>query len=184
MLQTQEIQEALSLIKSLTTDFISNEDMLKIQEIVEQHLDNNDENDKNDTLEASFGLDPILFNLQTAIIAVNEIGQSRPIIISILMHEYVNRGMVTLDEIKQYFGEDIMRIINGLQRVKALYARNTSIETENFRDLLLSFAEDMRVIFIIIADRVNLMRQIKDRGTEEDRYQHNPGNPGTCSCCR
>jgi len=171
MQQTQEIQEALSLIKSLTTDFISNDDMLKIQQIVEQHLHDNDENEKNDTLEASFGLDPILFNLQTAIIAVNEIGQSRPIIISILMHEYVNRGMVTLDEIKQYFGEDIMRIISGLQRVKALYARNTSIETENFRDLLLSFAEDMRVIFIIIADRVNLMRQIKDRGTEEDRIK-------------
>ena len=60
-------------------------------------------------------------------------------------------------------------IIRGLIKVNELYDKNPSIETENFRDLLLSFAEDMRVIFIIIADRVNLMRQIKDRGTEEER---------------
>lgn len=169
MQQTQEIREALSLITSLSSDFISADELQKIQDIVNQHLENDEALQHSDSLEEQFGLNPILFNLQTAIIAVKEIGQSRPVIISIIVHEYVNRGIVTLDEVKEFFGEDVVRIINGLQRVKALYSRNTSIETENFRDLLLSFAEDMRVIFVIIADRVNLMRQIKERGTDEER---------------
>ena len=49
--------------------------------------------------------------------------------------------------------------------------KSPTIESENFRNLLLSFAEDMRVILIIIADRVNLMRQIKDSPNEEARLK-------------
>ena len=54
------------------------------------------------------------------------------------------------------------RILHGLNRIQQLYLKNPVIESENFRNLLLSFAEDMRVILIMIADRVNLMRQIRD----------------------
>lgn len=116
-----------------------------------------------------FGLNPILFDLQTAVITAEEIELNRASIISILLHDSVSVGVVSLDDIRQEFGEDVTSIIRGILRVSELYAKNPSIETENFRDLLLSFAEDMRVIFIIIADRVNLMRQIKDRGGIEER---------------
>jgi GTP pyrophosphokinase len=67
------------------------------------------------------------------------------------------------------FGADVAHIIKGIARVRELYDRNASVETEVFRDLMLSFAEDIRVIFVIIATCVNLMRQIKDRGTDEER---------------
>ncbi|MBR4367381.1 MAG: bifunctional (p)ppGpp synthetase/guanosine-3',5'-bis(diphosphate) 3'-pyrophosphohydrolase [Bacteroidaceae bacterium] len=116
-----------------------------------------------------FGLNPVLFNLQTAIIAADEINVGRAAIISILLHGCVSCGSVSLEEVEKEFGSEIAKIIRGLIRVNQLYARNTAIETDNFRSLLLSFAEDMRVVFIIIADRVNLMRQIKDRGTDEER---------------
>ena len=56
-------------------------------------------------------------------------------------------------------------------KTNELYAKSPAIESENFRNLLLSFAEDMRVILIMIADRVNVMRQIKDTGNEEDRLK-------------
>ena len=59
----------------------------------------------------------------------------------------------------------------GLVKTNELYAKSPAIESENFRNLLLSFAEDMRVILIMIADRVNVMRQIKDTGNEEDRIK-------------
>ena len=62
-------------------------------------------------------------------------------------------------------------IIRGLVRINDLYAKSPTIESENFRNLLLSFAEDMRVILIIIADRVNLMRQIKDSENNEARLE-------------
>ena len=57
------------------------------------------------------------------------------------------------------------------QRVNELYSKSPTIESENFRNLLLSFAEDMRVILIMIADRVNIMRQIKDSKNDEARRQ-------------
>jgi GTP pyrophosphokinase len=78
-------------------------------------------------------------------------------------------GCTTIDEVEKDFGKEVAQIIKGLIKINELYSKNPSIETENFRDLLLSFAEDMRVIFIIIADRVNLMRQIKNKGTENER---------------
>ena len=60
------------------------------------------------------------------------------------------------------YGNGASKIIHGLIRVQTLYKKTPVIESENFRNLLLSFAEDMRVILIMIADRVNLMRQIRD----------------------
>ena len=116
-----------------------------------------------------FGFNPVLFDLQTALITVEEIGLNRASVVSILLHECVAMGAVSLDEVREEYGDDVANIIKGLLRVNELYAKNPSIETENFRDLLLSFAEDMRVIFIIIANRVNLMRQLKGRGTDDER---------------
>lgn len=69
------------------------------------------------------------------------------------------------------YGEDVGSIIKGLVKTNELYSKSPAIESENFRNLLLSFAEDMRVILIMIADRVNIMRQIKDTGNEEDRVK-------------
>lgn len=163
---TEIIIETLHKVQELTTDIISKEDQENISKIVLNHA----KDVSTDTeLERVFGLNPILFDLQTALITIEEIGASRAIVISILLHEYVQRGFVSEKQIKETFGEDVMRIIHGLLKVNSLYAKSPSVETENFRDLLLSFAEDMRVIFIIIADRVNLMRQIKERGTDDDR---------------
>lgn len=118
-----------------------------------------------------FGFNPVLFDLQTALITVEEIGLNRASVVSILLHECVAMGAVSLDEVRDEYGDDVANIIKGLLRVNELYAKNPSIETENFRDLLLSFAEDMRVIFIIIANRVNLMRQLKGRGTDDERQR-------------
>jgi GTP pyrophosphokinase len=76
-----------------------------------------------------------------------------------------------LDFVRDEFGEDVAGIIKGLVKINELYAKSPTVESENFRNLLLSFAEDMRVILIMIADRVNLMRQIKDSPNEEARKQ-------------
>ena len=64
---------------------------------------------------------------------------------------------------------DVAGIIKGLNRILELYEKNPSVESENFRSLLLSFAEDMRVVLIMIANRVNIMRKIKDTENEEAR---------------
>lgn len=117
-----------------------------------------------------FGLNPILCSLQTAAIAVKDIGLKRDSVIAILLHQSVQDGHITLEDIDNRFGKSVAKIIHGLIRIQTLYQKNPIIESENFRNLLLSFAEDMRVILIMIADRVNLMRQIRD--AEDKEAQH------------
>ena len=109
-----------------------------------------------------FGLNPILSGFQTAQILVEETGVKRDAVLAILLHYSVESGLLTLDDVEQQYGASVSRILHGLRRIQELYKKNPVIESENFRNLLLSFAEDMRVILIMIADRVNLMRQIRD----------------------
>lgn len=116
-----------------------------------------------------FGLNPILFGLQTAMIVVEEIGLRRDAVLAIMLHPSIEDGFLTIEEVRKQFGESVARILHGLQRIAELYKKNPVVESENFRNLLLSFAEDMRVILIMIANRVNLMRQIKDSKDDNAR---------------
>ncbi len=109
-----------------------------------------------------FGLNPVLLSFQTAQLVVEEIGLRRDGVLAVLLRPGVEEGFLTIDEARQMFGESVARILLGLQRIQELYQKNPVVESENFRNLLLSFAEDMRVILIMIANRVNLMRQIRD----------------------
>ena len=118
-----------------------------------------------------FNLNPVIKDMQTAIIIAEEIGMRRTSILGLMLHDSVYYGTCTLEEVKQNYGEDVAGIIKGLIRVHELYTKSPTIESENFRNLLLSFAEDMRVILIMIADRVNVMRQIKDCDNDEARRQ-------------
>ena len=119
-----------------------------------------------------FGMNPILAALQTAEIAVNEIGLKRDGIIAILMQTSVDPdGYQTIEEIQKKYGDSVAHIISGLLRIHDLYKRNPIIESENFRNLLISFSEDMRVILIMIADRVNVMRQIRDTEQKEAKHE-------------
>ena len=118
-----------------------------------------------------FGLNPVLLSFQTAQLVVDEIGLKRDSVLAVLLRPSVEEGMLTIDEVKRMFGESVARILHGLQRIQELYQKNPVIESENFRNLLLSFAEDMRVILIMIADRVNLMRQIRDAELEDAKLE-------------
>ncbi|MBQ4041911.1 MAG: bifunctional (p)ppGpp synthetase/guanosine-3',5'-bis(diphosphate) 3'-pyrophosphohydrolase [Prevotella sp.] len=124
-----------------------------------------------------FGLNPILRALQTAYIAVDEIGLGRDAIVATLLYPIDSSFPLPWES-----RDGVTSILHGLHRVQQLYKKTPAIETENFRSLLLSFAEDMRVILIMIADRVNLMRQIRDtaniaarqRAAEEASYLYAP----------
>lgn len=158
-----EIIEQFRRLQDISNDTMTSDDMKSIRGVLLEAVNSGALN------RGAFDLNPILFDIQTALITVQEIGLSRASIISILLHDCVALGCIGIDKVEKDFGADAAHIIRGLIKVNELYSKNPSIETENFRDLLLSFAEDMRVIFIMIAARANLMRQIKDRGTDEER---------------
>lgn len=118
-----------------------------------------------------FGLNPIVYTLETAEIAFDEIGLKRDAIIAIVLYTGVVAGLSDTTQIEKDFGRGVAQIIHGLVKVQELYKRTPVVESENFRNLLISFAEDMRVILIMIADRVNLMRQVRDTDNEEARLE-------------
>ena len=129
-----------------------------------------------------FGLNPILLSFQTAVLELEEIGMKRECVLAILLYNSIISGNLSLEATARVFGDGVAHIIHGLVRIHELYTKNPVIESENFRNLLLSFAEDMRVILIMITDRVNLMRQIRDvenkeaqqRVAEEASYLYAP----------
>ena len=83
--------------------------------------------------------------------------------------DLTGKKLLAPKDVEREFGVDVAGIIKGLNRILELYEKNPSVESENFRSLLLSFAEDMRVVLIMIANRVNIMRKIKDTENEEAR---------------
>jgi guanosine-3',5'-bis(diphosphate) 3'-pyrophosphohydrolase len=118
-----------------------------------------------------FGMNPIICNMQTAIIVSEEVGMKGPTLIGIMLQNVVENGILTLEEVQKDFGDDVANIIKGLIKTGELYAKSPTVQSDNFRDLLISFAEDMRVILIMIAERVNIMRQIRDTEDEADRIK-------------
>ena len=108
---------------------------------------------------------------QTAEILREEIGLKGDALQAVTLIPEVDEGKLTLDEVEAQYGSQVSRILHGLNRIQQLYQKNPVIESENFRNLLLSFAEDMRVILIMIADRVNLMRQIRDTENVEAKLE-------------
>ena len=118
-----------------------------------------------------FGLNPVLQSLRTAQIAVDEIGLKRDGVLATILFTLVIDGHLPLEDIRQKYGDGVAHIIHGLVKIHELYKKNPIIESENFRNLLISFSEDMRVILIMIADRVNIMRQIRDTDAVEAKLK-------------
>lgn len=174
--ERRELGEITQRLKALVADEISEEDEAKVRKQLEEEIDGN--KIRRDV----FGQNPILLSFQTAELEVNEIGMKRDCVLAILLYNSVICGNMTVEDAEKMFGKSVAQIIHGLVRIHELYTTRPVIESENFRSLLLSFAEDMRVMLIMIADRVNLMRQIRDtqnteaktRAAEEASYLYAP----------
>ncbi len=109
-----------------------------------------------------FGLNPIVTDMQTALTVAEEISLNRAALLAVALSSAVYSDESILESVRRDLGDDVAAIMHGLLRIRGLYEKSSTIETENFRSLLVTLAEDMRVILIIIANRVCLMRQIKD----------------------
>ena len=116
------------------------------------------------------GINPVVRNLNTALILCDRVGLERSMLISVLLFNLVVSEFLTIETVKKEFGDDIAQLIRGLIKSNSLYAKQAAVESENFRKLLLSFAEDIRVIIIMIADRLCVMKMINHHPTEKYRY--------------
>lgn len=108
--------------------------------------------------------EPYAFHpIEVAIICAKEIGLGTTSIVSALLHDVVEDTDYTLDDIKLIFGEKISRIVDGLTKISEIFKSqsiNYSVQAENFKKLLLTLSEDVRVILIKLADRLHNMRTL------------------------
>ena len=108
-------------------------------------------------------------NLEIMDILLNEIGLGKAAVISFLLMEPVEKQYIDVKDVDKLFSTAISPIMIGLQRVKELYQKNVALESENFRKLLLTMAEDVRVILIIVAVRLQTMRNLESYPTDEQQ---------------
>ena len=109
----------------------------------------------------------IVHSLEVARITVEEVGLGKTSLVSALLYEIARKSETSVEEVRRKFGEQEANILDGLIKVLNLYQTNTSIQSENFRKLLLTFAQDVRVILIILADRLHTMRSLANYSKEE-----------------
>ena len=163
--EKREVFELCTRLKETVGYTLHEDDERKIREHLTRQIE------ENRVERDVFQQNPIVLSLQTAIIITEEIGLKRDAVLAVLLKQSVTDGFLTIEEVARQYGSSVAGILHGLNRVQQLYKRNPIVESENFRNLLLSFAEDMRVILIMIADRVNLMRQIRDIANNEPKHQ-------------
>jgi GTP pyrophosphokinase len=105
--------------------------------------------------------EPFIFHpLAVAEICVEEIGLGTTAIIAALMHDVVEDTDIELADIERMFGKKIARIIDGLTKIRGVFEYGTSQQAENFRKMLFTLSEDVRVILIKLADRLHNMRTL------------------------
>ena len=103
--------------------------------------------------------EPYIYHpIAVAQIAAEEIGLGTTSIVCALLHDVVEDTDMTLDDIEREFGKKIAKIIDGLTKISGVFDNNSSLQAENFRKMLLTLADDVRVILIKLADRLHNMR--------------------------
>ena len=106
--------------------------------------------------------EPFIFHpLTVAEICVEEIGLGTTSIIAALIHDVVEDTDIELADIERMFGKKIAKIVDGLTKIRGVFEYGTSQQAENFRKMLFTLSEDVRVILIKLADRLHNMRTLE-----------------------
>ena len=129
-----------------------------------------------------YGLNPVLRHLRTAVALCENIAPDRTMVIATMIYNLCRGDYLDEQGVRGLFDDDIARVVHGLLHVAPLYKKQAAVENENFHKLLLTFAEDIRVILIMTVDRLALMRAINHHPNEkfvheiasESRYLYAP----------
>ena len=114
-----------------------------------------------------FGFHPAVSAMATAVAICAHIDTDRNMVLAVLLAPAVYASLCSIEEIERLWGEDVAVLVSGLSKVAGLYSHSAVVESDNFRKLLLTFAQDIRVIIIMIVDRLALMRAINHHPAEK-----------------
>lgn len=114
--------------------------------------------------------EPYIYHpIEVAKIVANEIGLGTTSIACALLHDVIEDSEYTYEDIKKIFGKKIADIVNGLTKISVMNHQNISVQSENYRKLLLTLSEDFRVILIKIADRLHNMRTLESMRDDKQK---------------
>ena len=114
--------------------------------------------------------EPYIYHpIEVAKIVANEIGLGATSIACALLHDVIEDSEYTYEDLKKIFGSKIADIVNGLTKISVMNSQNISVQSENYRKLLLTLSEDFRVILIKIADRLHNMRTLESMRPDKQK---------------
>ncbi|MEC5156745.1 RelA/SpoT family protein [Chryseobacterium sp. MP_3.2] len=114
--------------------------------------------------------EPYIYHpIEVAKIVANEVGLGATSIACALLHDVIEDSDYTYEDLSKIFGKKIADIVNGLTKISVMNHQNISIQSENYRKLLLTLSEDFRVILIKIADRLHNMRTLESMTPEKQK---------------
>lgn len=128
------------------------------------------------------GIHPLLRYLKTAQMLTEVIAPDRNMVLATLLYQLCQKNVLDVKSVAEQFDEDTARLVRGLIKVSQLYSKQAAVKDDNFQKLLLTFAEDIRVIIIMIIDRLVMMHAINHHPNEhfvreismEARYLYAP----------
>ncbi|MDB4074856.1 RelA/SpoT family protein [Crocinitomicaceae bacterium] len=105
--------------------------------------------------------EPYIFHpIAVARICVDEMGLGATAVVCALLHDTVEDTHITLEDVEHLFGEKVRLIIDGLTKIPEVFDENASVQAENFRKMILTISDDIRVVLIKLADRLHNMRTL------------------------
>lgn len=113
-----------------------------------------------------FGISSLTRALDSAATFCRRVSPNRNVVLALLLYRLCDSGMLSVGKVTEDWGEDVAKMVRGLLQATALYSRGTPTESENFRRLLMAFAEDIRVIIMMIVERLVLMKLINHHPAE------------------
>ncbi len=125
---------------------------------------------RNEMQDEGFNSGEILRMLDVTLIITREIGLGRTSIICSMLHKTVEKDRIDGEEVVATFGPKVWQILKGLKDISHIYATQKIVDSENFRKLLLSFAEDIRVQLIFLAEKLYALREAAGRPEEEQKH--------------
>lgn len=137
--------KTLFIIKGISKNFLLSYDKSAVNEIGEE----------------------IWSDLRTAIVAIDEVGMKQSAILAIILLHPVSKGAYSIEKCKNLFGEETATILRGFIKISEFSDKKSAVESENYIKLLLSIAEDIRVVFMMIAQHLRLMREAKSSSAQE-----------------
>ena len=177
---TEERQELIRLVRGLKDklgDQLSRHDINTVHDLIKRGITEADIFKRD-----QYGLNPVIRHLHTALTLCESIAPDRTMVIATLIYNLCRNDYLDVKRVRKLFDDDIARVVHGLLHVTPLYKKQAAVENENFHKLLLTFAEDVRVILIMTVDRLALMRAINHHPNEkfvheiasESRYLYAP----------